>query len=284
MISNPCASSSSVMHSGGLVWIELLASIVYRPFSRRYLPIAFISSDVPLNGVSGVHGSRVRTRSMIPNSPRLRSRRPTVSGREPFVVAAHDRAHPRGVVDEAVLLVDPDRRERRGERHRVRRVRQAAVEHLLLERLRDVGRIATAPSGRYDEVSPLAIVIRSGTTPQWSTANQRPVRPNPAITSSATIRIPFRSQISRTPCEVAVGRDEDAVRADDRLEEDGRDRLRPFVADDVLEALQALLDRSRLRLPPAMRVRIADDADEARLVRPATRVAGQRHRPIVAPW
>ena len=60
------------MHSGGLVWIELLAIIVYRPFSRRNLPIAFISSDVPLNGVSGVHGSRLRTRSMIPNRPRLR--------------------------------------------------------------------------------------------------------------------------------------------------------------------------------------------------------------------
>ena len=66
------ASCSSVMHSGGLVWIELLAIIVYRPFSRKYLAIAFISSDVPLNGVSGVHGSWLRTRSMIPNSPRLR--------------------------------------------------------------------------------------------------------------------------------------------------------------------------------------------------------------------
>ena len=62
------------MHSGGFVWIELLAIIVYSPCSRKYLPIAFISSDVPLNGVSGVHGSRLRTRSMIPNSPRLRVR------------------------------------------------------------------------------------------------------------------------------------------------------------------------------------------------------------------
>ena len=38
MIAKPSASCSSVMHSGGLVWIELLAIIVYRPFSRRYLP------------------------------------------------------------------------------------------------------------------------------------------------------------------------------------------------------------------------------------------------------
>ena len=42
-------------------------------------------------------------------------------------------------------------------------------------------------------------------TPQWSTANQRPVRPNPAITSSATIRMSLRSQISRTPAMYPSG-------------------------------------------------------------------------------
>ena len=52
-----------------------------------------------------------------------------------------------------------------------------------------------------------------------------------------------------------------------------------LVADDVLEALQALRHRTRLLLAPAVRVRVADDADEAGLVRPAARVAGQRHRP-----
>ena len=56
MISKPSASCSSVMHSGGLVWIELLAIIVYRRLSRKNLPIAFISSDEPLKGVSGVQG------------------------------------------------------------------------------------------------------------------------------------------------------------------------------------------------------------------------------------
>ncbi len=60
-------------------------------------------------------------------------------------------------------------------------------------------RIATAPSGRYELVRPLAIVIRSGVTSQLSTANHFPVRPKPAMTSSATIRMPWRSQISRTP-------------------------------------------------------------------------------------
>ena len=95
MIAKPSPSCSSVMQSGGFVWIELLAIIVYRPFSRRNLPIAFISSLVPLNGVSGVNGSRDRTRSRIPNRPRFRTapdRR--VPGVEVGVVAAHDRAEP----------------------------------------------------------------------------------------------------------------------------------------------------------------------------------------------
>ena len=72
MIAKPSASCSSVMHSGGFVWIELFASITYRPLSRKNLPIAFISSLVPLNGVIGVHGSCERTRSRIPNRPMLR--------------------------------------------------------------------------------------------------------------------------------------------------------------------------------------------------------------------
>ena len=54
--------------------------------------------------------------------------------------------------------------------------------------------------------------------------------------------------------------------------------LRALVADDVLEALEALRHRARLLLAPAVRVRVADDADDARLVRPAARVAGQGHR------
>ena len=117
---------SSVMHSGGFVWIELLAIIVYRPFSRKYLPIAFISSEVPLNGVSGVHGSRLRTRSRIPNRPRLRCA-PTdgclaASRSWCSRIPAPSRA---ALLDQAVLLVDPDRRQRGGQRDRVATSRSA---------------------------------------------------------------------------------------------------------------------------------------------------------------
>ena len=82
MIAKPSASCSSVMHSGGFVWIELLAIIVYRPFSRRNLPIAFISSLVPLNGVSGVHGSRDPDEVEDPEQPEVAGgARPTGASR-----------------------------------------------------------------------------------------------------------------------------------------------------------------------------------------------------------
>ena len=43
--------------------------------------------------------------------------------------------------------------------------------------------------GTYPEVSPLAIVMRSGATPSRSQANIGPVRPNAVITSSTTNRM-----------------------------------------------------------------------------------------------
>ena len=46
---------------------------------------------------------------------------------------------------------------------------------------------------------PLAVVIRSGTTPSWSTANQSPVRQNPDWISSATNTIPFSRQNAASP-------------------------------------------------------------------------------------
>ena len=79
--------------------------------------------------------------------------------------------------------------------------------------------------------------------------------------------------------DVAIGRDQDAVRPDDRLEEHGGDRVRPLVADDVLEALQRLRHGTGFCLSPAMRIGVADDADQPGLVRPAARVAGEGHRP-----
>ena len=59
--------------------------------------------------------------------------------------------------------------------------------------------MTTPPSGTYPELTPLAKVIRSGLTPQWSTANHSPHRPKPAMTSSAIITMPSSSHSARTP-------------------------------------------------------------------------------------
>ena len=60
---------------------------------------------------------------------------------------------------------------------------------------------STPPRGACPAVTPLAKVIMSGTTPNRSDANQWPTRPKPVMTSSATSRMPCRSQISRSPCQ-----------------------------------------------------------------------------------
>jgi len=76
-----------------------------------------------------------------------------------------------------------------------------------------------------------------------------------------------------------VGDQQDPVGAHDRLEEHRRDRVGALVPDDVLEAVERLVDRPRFLLAPAVRVRVPDHAHEARLVRQAAVVAGQGHRP-----
>ncbi len=76
---------------------------------------------------------------------------------------------------------------------------------------------------------------------------------------------------------VAVGRDEDAVGAHDGLDHDGRDGLRTLEHHDLLEVAQALLHRLRVLAPPAVEVGDAHDARDARLRRPAARIAGGHH-------
>ena len=52
---------------------------------------------------------------------------------------------------------------------------------------------------------PFATVMMSGTTPSCSTANQRPVRPKPVMTSSAIISTSRSSQILRTAVSQPMG-------------------------------------------------------------------------------
>ena len=84
--------------------------------------------------------------------------------------------------------------------------------------------------------------------------------------------------------QVRVGRDEHAVGADDRLEDDGRDLLDALVLDDLGEvrerALALLLRRGGAEgRPVQVRPHEVDDPRDARLAPPAPRLAGEGDRP-----
>src|SRR4029077_2495101 len=79
-----------------------------------------------------------------------------------------------------------------------------------------------------------------------------------------------------------VGRDDDPVRPDDRLEDDRSDGVRAFVLEDLLEVRCSRADGAWIRVPRRTAVRIgvehAHHTRDAGLCGPAARVAGERDR------
>ena len=81
--------------------------------------------------------------------------------------------------------------------------------------------------------------------------------------------------------EVAVGRDQDPVRAGDGLEDERRDRLRTLELDRLLERRERRRRGLRPTRRPAVRIQHVDDPGHRRvLVRPPTRIAGQVDRGV----
>ena len=161
----------------------------------------------------------------------------SASGAEP---AGEDLAHLRGALDEALALDDLEHLVRRRARGRMRPV---GVEHHLVaaggDRL-DHGFGAKMPRWGVAAARPFPPTSRSGTKPSWSVAKRAPVRPKPLITSSATVRMPWRRQISRDARQYSGGDvSAPAVEPPDRLDDEGRDRLGPRAPDRVLERVRA---------------------------------------------
>ncbi len=111
-------------------------------------------------------------------------------------------AHALGALDQPLVLEDLQVAQRHGAG---RRDAPAFVQPIMNFASAGASRIArwtrsdamNADSGTYALVTALAMVMMSGCTPQCSSANQRPVRPKPVITSSAMSSTSLRSQISR---------------------------------------------------------------------------------------
>ena len=181
--------------------------------------------------------------------------------------------------DQAVFFVHRDRRQRRGAGQRVAVVGQPAVEDACRRKWSAIcRRMPTAPSGTYALVSPLAIVMRSGTTPQWSTANHSPVRPKPDITSSAIMQDAVLVAQRAHALQVAVRRNQDAVGAGDRLEDEAGNGVRAFELDHFFEQRSASSTVSQPRCDAVIRVGHVHDARACRLGGPAPRIAGERDR------
>jgi hypothetical protein len=81
----------------------------------------------------------------------------------------------------------------------------------------------------------LAKVMMSGTTPYFSAPVQVPSRPKPVMTSSVASSTPWRSQISRSALEVALGRGEAAAGVLHRLDDHEADGLGAGLEDEVLD-------------------------------------------------
>src|SRR5215831_208004 len=77
---------------------------------------------------------------------------------------------------------------------------------------------------------------------------------------------------------VAIGRNENAIRAGDGFEDEGGDRLRSFELDDLFDHVERFLSRVGFAVNAVVRIEYADNARNARLGCPSAGIARQADR------
>src|SRR5215210_7299338 len=205
-----------------------------------------------------------------------------VTGGEPLERLAPYRPELGRVLDDAFLLEGLDRRHRRGARQRVAAVGEPAREVLVLhpvgDRLPDdhgaEGHIARVDAlGDREDVGHDIPVVHA--EPLAGAAE-----PGHHFVADEQDPVPVADLADRL--QVAVRRDDDPVRPDDRLHDHGGDRLGPLVLEDLLEVRRAGADRARIgvagRASVGIRVEHPHDARDPGLGLPPPRVAGKRDR------
>ena len=216
---------------------------------------------------AGLSSSRPRCERLLDDrASRARARAPSCRGRR----RARSRASRRGRARRrsagkrschaeharADRLADRGRRARRGPPPRSRRARRAppparpGCRRTCRRRAPSPGasmisaRPSTPESGRPAAID-FATVIRSGSTPKCSIAKNRPVRPKPVCTSSATSTIPCSSQIRAQPLRrtPAARRRSRPRPAPARTRSRRPSRPRPAVDERALERRQRVARR-----------------------------------------
>src|SRR6266511_204856 len=198
---------------------------------------------------------------------------------QPGVVGPHHLAQLASVLDQAVLLVDADRRQRRRQRERVGAVGEPSEVHVLLEVLRDGRAHRDRPERDVARGEPLG--------DRHDVRHDAPVVHREPFAGAAEPRHDLVGDQQDAvavaegahPLEVAVRRDQDAVGPADRLEDERRDRARSLELDRLLQVGQGRLGVVDRTERPVVGVQHVDHTDQARLVRPAARVARQADGP-----
>ena len=194
---------------------------------------------------------------------------------------AHDGLQTVRVAHQVVVLHHLDRGERGGARQRVRVVGEASVEHVVLEVPGDRGRDRERAERQVGGGQPFRGRHQVRHDPPVVHREPLARAPEPAHDLVGDQHDPVPGAELAHALQVAIRRDQDAVRAGHRLEDERGDRLGALEHDLLLEPIERLLGGVLGPIRPAVGVEDAHDPRHGRvLVGPPSRIPGEVGRQV----